>query len=314
MIHCFYHNDMDGHCAGAIVKQKYPEAEMHEVNYGYDFYKEIVPLVPECDDEEKKIFIVDFSFPPENLMVWHSQGWEIHWCDHHDSAIKRAAKNYVEATQAGEDDVYQFVKGLQDTSKAGAQLTWEYLNPGTALPRAVHYVAQWDLWDHTDPNTIPFNRGLMLTESTDPLYQRAMDMWLELFRDSRDGDNRRWNALDQVLSIGTIGEAMKAQYDMYLAQHAYYVADWNGKRTVALNTRAYDSYVIFEHADKWDEFEPEVLIWYYQTKDGRWRHRIRAYPGTTTNVVELAQKYDGGGHDVAAAFISDKPEIAPEVK
>lgn len=35
---CFYHSsDLDGHCSGVIIKQKYPKCEMIGINYGQDF-------------------------------------------------------------------------------------------------------------------------------------------------------------------------------------------------------------------------------------------------------------------------------------
>ena len=38
MIKCFYHlADLDGHCSGAIVKYKYPDAELFGINYGQAF-------------------------------------------------------------------------------------------------------------------------------------------------------------------------------------------------------------------------------------------------------------------------------------
>ena len=303
MIHCFYHNDMDGHCAGAIVKMKHPDAEMHEINYGYDFTDDVLAAVGTAHDEEDNIIIVvDFSFKPEEFEQLVKDGWAVIWCDHHETAITAAAKYPA---------IHKDMDGNCSTDKAGAQLTWEYFCAGKPLPLAVHYVSQWDIWDHSDPHIIPFNRGLQLTETTDPASEQAMVMWKELFENSREGDNRRWNAVDQVMNIGTIGEAMKAQYDFKIAKNAYYIPDWEGYRTVALNSYVMDSYCIFEHADKWEELDPQVLVWYYQCPDGKWLNSLRSYPGTDTDVRVIAERFGGGGHAGAAGCKTDECIIFP---
>lgn len=306
MTYCFYHNDLDGHCAGAIVKSMHPDATMIEIAYGYDFQKHVLDKL-ETSTGNDSIYVVDFRFTTkefEQLL----EDYGIVWIDHHATGINEATKHKAE----NKDSVYFDIEGIQEIGKAGAQLTWEYLIPHKGVPLAVHYVSKWDVWDHTDPRTIPFNRGLQLTESTDPANETALTMWKELFMNSREGDNRKWNALDQVMNIGVIGEAMKAQYDAFIAKNAYYVADWEGYRTVALNGAVYDSYCIFEHSDKWEALDPQVLVWYQQKADGAWKYSVRNYPGTETSVRAIAEKYNGGGHDKAAGFTSKDLLIQPE--
>jgi oligoribonuclease NrnB/cAMP/cGMP phosphodiesterase (DHH superfamily) len=284
---------------------KYPDAEMHEINYGYNFDKDVIPYLDEWKSEEDNhVYVVDFRFTTEEFESLIAQGWGVHWCDHHATGIEEAAKF---------SKTYRDMGGNCSSDKAGAQLTWEYLYPDFPIPLAVYYVSKWDLWDHTDPKTIPFNRGLGMTETTDPAKPQAMDMWVELFENNREGNNRTWNALDQVMNLGVIGEAMKAQYDFNIAKNAYYVPDWYGYRTVALNSYVLDSYCIFEHKSKWEELDPEVLVWYYQTSDGQWSYSLRSYPGTNTNVRELAEKLGGGGHDGAAGAKCKELLIKPEV-
>ena len=311
MIHCFYHNDMDGHCAAAIVKMAHPDAVLTEINYGYD-----ENLIGDTVDGGDTVIIVDFTLEPEDFQDLLCYAKEIIWIDHHASSIKDYEDTFFLGGKENGVAIegWDKVKGIQDTTKAGAQLTWEYFNEGKPLPKAVYYVSAWDIWDHTDPNTIPFNRGLQLTESTDPAHPAAMEMWHHVIEDSREGANRKWNAFDQVMSVGVIGEAMKATYDKYIGGLAYFVGDWNGKRTVALNSRCYDSYVIWDHMDKWEELDPEVFIWYYQLPNGKWRNRIRAYPGEETNVAEIAKLYGGGGHELSAGFQTKEPAIHPDGK
>lgn len=304
MIHCFYHNDMDGHCAGAIVKMKYPDAIMHEMKYGYDFEKDVLPHLEEHHDTggDNDLYIVDFRFTPAELERLVDD-WTIHWCDHHDTGLVEAAQH---------PELYKHVQGNCASDKAGCELTWEYLHPGEPMPLIVHHVGRWDMWDHSDPSTIPFNRGLQLTGNTDPVNADAIKLWTAYMENSREGKRRDFNELDALLNMGLTGEAMKAQYDSYIGKEAYYIPNWEGYRTVALNSKVYDSYVVFEHDEKWQEHNPEVLVWYYQNGTGQWKHSVRAYPGTNTPVVKIAEKYSGGGRETAAGFTTDEQVVFPK--
>jgi oligoribonuclease NrnB/cAMP/cGMP phosphodiesterase (DHH superfamily) len=295
---------MDGHCAGAIVKMKHPDAVMHEITYGYDYEKDVIANL---DGNDAEIFVVDFRFETSEFQDLIARGCIIHWCDHHETGIKIAAKSKLNDA----DSVYLSIDGMQNKRKAGAQLTWEYLYPEKPLPLIVHHVSQWDIWNHSDPHTIPYQRGLELSGRTNPVDADAVKLWKAYIENSREGNRRDFNELDALLNMGLTGEAMKAQYDTFIGSSAYYIPEWEGFRTVALNSRALDSYVIFEHADKWEEFDPEVLIWYHQSPTGQWKYSIRNYPGTDTSVIELAEKYNGGGHRKTAGFTTDELIIFP---
>jgi len=87
MIHCFYHSsDLDGHCSGAIVKHKFPEAQMHSINYDQQFPWDKV------NTEEDIIIMVDFSLQPflEMAKLYTEFDDRLIWIDHHISAIEEA--------------------------------------------------------------------------------------------------------------------------------------------------------------------------------------------------------------------------------
>ena len=299
MKHCFYHNDLDGHCAGAIVKLVHPDCEMHEINYGYDFNNDVLGHIKSnaCD-----IFVVDFSFSPKEFDLLINEGHTVTWIDHHFTAIDKVTPDVM--------DNYDKLEGIWQTDKAGCELTWGYFHENEAMPMAVYYVGRWDVWDHRNPSTIPFHRGMTMLE-TDPANPDAIEGWRQLFDNNRSGKNKDWNLFDQVMNLGLISEKMKAEYDKYIAKNAYYVKDWVGYRTVALNSKVYDSYCIFEYDGVFEVFDPEVLVWYYQTPDGNWLYQLRSYPGTTTDVSQIAKANGGGGHVGAAGFKSKNLLIKP---
>ena len=90
-IKCFYHSaDLDGHCSGAIVKFRFPEAVMHPINYGDTFPWDLFTEMPRQD-----VYIVDFALQPFMEMHQLAAICNLHWIDHHKSAISEAEKMYV---------------------------------------------------------------------------------------------------------------------------------------------------------------------------------------------------------------------------
>lgn len=130
MIHCFYHSaDLDGHCSGAILKYRFPDAVMHPINYGDPFpWEEIHP-----DDE---VYMVDFALQPFNLMIKLGKHCELIWIDHHKSSIDEvfACPAIIRA------------KHTLNPGKAACELTWEYLFPDKPVPLAVKLLGLYDSW------------------------------------------------------------------------------------------------------------------------------------------------------------------------
>ena len=115
---CFYHADMDGKCAGAIVYNQtrflqdgitltYPE--MISINYKDDFpFESILP--------NEEVVIVDFSLQKEGefdklLLITKN----VIWIDHHKSAIEKHPN-------------MKDLKGIRDISMSGCELTWKYFH------------------------------------------------------------------------------------------------------------------------------------------------------------------------------------------
>ena len=159
---CFYHSaDLDGHCSGAIVKLKYSQCELYPIDYGNSFpWNQI--------EKEDIIVMTDFSLQPfENMIKLNDQCKELIWIDHHKSAIEEARKNNFECC------------GIQEIGIGAAQLTWEYFM-GSSIPKAVRLIAEYDVWNHSNPNTLPFHFGLRLYD-TDPSVSGGMSIWYRLF-------------------------------------------------------------------------------------------------------------------------------------
>jgi oligoribonuclease NrnB/cAMP/cGMP phosphodiesterase (DHH superfamily) len=130
---CFYHTDMDGKCAGAIVYKFYKldrdytkevgeQCEFIPINYNDDFpFDKIIP--------NETIIIVDFSLQKEGefdrlLKITD----KVIWIDHHKTAIEK--HKHLENN----------VIGLRQDGVAGCVLTWQYFYPKEEIPRIVERV------------------------------------------------------------------------------------------------------------------------------------------------------------------------------
>jgi hypothetical protein len=116
----------DGIMAAAIAQLANPDAELIGDWYnsdGPDFGTRYL----ERDDE---LFIVDFSYPSERLLLWDSWGVEITLIDHH-------APKFPE--------LEGFSGAILDANECGATLTWKYFFPGKPVPEILRHVRRRDI-------------------------------------------------------------------------------------------------------------------------------------------------------------------------
>ena len=84
---CFYHNDIDGKCAGALVARftnNYNKEDFIECDYKNPFPIDGV-------DEGEEVYFVDLSFSGDNISVletlFNKKNCRIIWCDHHRTSL-----------------------------------------------------------------------------------------------------------------------------------------------------------------------------------------------------------------------------------
>ena len=190
----FYHNaDFDGVCSAALFAKKWRDASpaseprilhsapiMHGINYADNFPWDI--LKP-----EDHVFMVDFSLPMEDMKRLNDTVAQFTWIDHHKTAMNEAAEVGFAPS-----------KGMScDTKQAACELVWWYLFPSEKeLHRVVKLLGRHDVWDHSDPDTLPFQYGMracMTTDPNAPIWSELLAPGIEflpLFRQIRDkGDD-----------------------------------------------------------------------------------------------------------------------------
>lgn len=271
---CFYHSaDLDGHCAGAIVKKALPECEMVGLDYDDTFpWEDIIP--------SEVVYLVDISLQPFENMELLDTMVHLFWIDHHKSTIKAAQEARVT------------FEGIQLVGQAACELTWDYFYPEKPVPLAVRLLGRYDVWDHRDPRVLPFQLG-MKAYDTDPENQ---GFWYDFFVPSDQSPR-----VSYIITKGqAIGEYMDRQCAEGCARTAF-ETKIDGLSCLAANVNApFARSQFFDSA--WDPQKYDAMCAFGRRSNGKWV--ISLY--TThkdIDVGELARRRGGGGHQKAAGFV-----------
>lgn len=266
---CFFHSrDLDGKCSGAIVKKKYPDCELHGIDYGEEFPWDKAK-------EYDLVFMVDFSLPVKDMITLSAIS-NLFWVDHHISAIKEYEKCGV------------VIEGLREVGKAACELTWEYLFPDSTIPRAVRLLGRYDVWDHSDSDALPFQMGARM-EDLEP----GSEMWDVLLMCDSSQANFHVNQLTEKGKI--ILKYQDSQNTETCKSNAFEVT-FEGLKCIVVNGGFGSRIFKSVWSDKYDmmiTFSTNGLMWRVSLyQDGR--------PNVDCSVI--AKKYNGGGHKGAAGF------------
>jgi len=281
---CFFHSsDLDGHCSGAIIKYKFPECEMIPIDYGDKFpWTTIQPF--------ETIYMVDFSLQPfEKMFMLNNLTPNLIWIDHHKSAIE-AHKDW--------NCTYSEYLSIQGVGKVGigaCQLVWEYLFPNTPVPKFVKLLAEYDVWNHSNPDTLPFQYGMRLRE-TNPATDEGMQIWHRLFAAS-------FFEQDKIIEDGKIVLKYQEQIDKKYCERFAFETEFEGLKAIAVNKGLANSntFKSIKGIDKYD-----IIITFCMISPGKgWTVSLYTTK-PDVDVSMIAKKYGGGGHKQAAGFVTDK--------
>lgn len=252
---CLYHNaDLDGQCSGALVKLMYPDCVLIGVNYG-----DPVPDLSGYDD----VCIVDFSFDVETMLRINN----LIWIDHHITAIN--------------DPSLLHIRGLRSTKFAACELTYSYFYQAHLIT-PVRLLGRYDIWDHSNPDVLPFQYGCRLHD-TDPVSN--MQFWNDLLVLDVHGDMVQF-----LIKQGETCIAYQKQQDLLNLKSAMTVR-FEGYEVPCLNVRG--------GSEKFCGTLESFGILFHRIP-GKWVVSLRSAGDFDVSV--LAKKHGGGGHKGAAGF------------
>ena len=273
---CFYHLDNDGYCSGAIVKRAYPDMKMYGIQYGDAFPWDIISA-------EDDVWMVDFSLQPfgdmERLEQHLSPNGRLIWIDHHKQSLRDADKADFDP------------EGLRRIGNSGCELTWEFLYPRQDMPEAVRLLGRYDVWDHEDPDTIPFEYGMRSRGSE--IAPDEQNFWERLFRD----DSMSRAIISRIIEEGRpIWRFLYFHYQN-LAMKRSFELEFEGHKAIVINTADRGQAPLEAVIDP----ARHDLAITFGRMPGQWL--VSLYSGRDGIDVEpICIKYGGGGHEGAGGF------------
>lgn len=270
---CFYHNDLDGRCAGALVA--YFTGEHNKADFCEVDYNKVLP----GDVEEGIVYFVDYSFTEDTKpyldKLLGNENVTVVWIDHHTSSIE-LEKKYPYLRE---------VEGIRDDGASGAFLTYRYFRQYDDVPYFVKLVSDYDCWKFEySPKTEYFKIGIE-SEKDDALDE----VWVDLL----EGTNLKFT---QLIHKGRIIKEYIDSTNTYYREHFAYETEIEGYKCLAVNWKT-NSWVFGEEVNNY----PIVMVYAF---DGTYFTYSIFSIDNSVDCSKIAEKFGGGGHRGAAGFKS----------
>lgn len=282
MIKCYYHSaDLDGMASGAIVKYKFPGAELIPINYGTKIdYSQI--------SRKDTIYMVDFSLQPFREMVELASYVGMNnliWIDHHNSSLKDA-DDCILTHNGIEVNFNQICPGKRQDGKAGCELTWEYLFPDNDMPTAVSFLGRYDVWD-LQGCVLAFQFGMRLNNT----WPDNQEMWQKYFDENWGEGSYHDLNLNTIHDGETILKYQKQENEKY-CNASVFELEFEGYKAICSNKMLNNSQ-FFESV--WDNQKYDIMISFGLHKNGLWTFSFYTDKAGVDCSI-LAKKFGGGGH------------------
>ncbi len=274
-----YHNDLDGHCAGAIAYKYYldrvkredrDKIELIEASYGMK--------LPEFEVDEP-VIVLDFSFEtPGQFDGLVARTGQITWIDHHKTAIEEFRH-------------LKYLRGVRLVGTAACELAWRYYYPTLVMPEVVQYIGDMDVWKLAYPDTWAVIEGLALLD-TQPSNVKG---WKELLTKPIPSE---------LLYSGKICLQYRQQYYAKLVKYLSHEMEWLGRKCIVCNC-AFTGSSVF---DSLDSSQYDLMVTY---SDNGSKFTVGLYSKhESVDCGNIAREFGGGGHQNAAGFRCDELPFA----
>ncbi len=263
-----------------------------------------------------KVFILDFSFPPDFLETMAGIAESVTQIDHHASALI-AWGDKIETSKKSLRS-YQHPKlpltVAFDLEKSGARLAWEHFHPNAPMPLVLRHIEDQDMWRFAIPGTRAFCRALRLLPF-------ELSTWHQLIDDTPDEVAPRYV---EAIAQGSAIEQFCQNEIEWLAQSSLRMpAQLRGDPVDALQALRHGQAVLTDGDQTWlsipgiaintnalfaselgntlaEQSGSYALIWQL-SRNGEVKASLRS-KGKALDVSEIATRYGGGGHPNAAGF------------
>lgn len=224
-------------------------------------------------EDGEEVYVLDFSFPREDLLRHKPRLKKLVVLDHHATAEKN-------------------LEGLDfcvfDMERSGARIAWDYFHPEKEAPLLIRHIEDRDLWRFKLPHTAEVHIALCAVPF----------------------DFKVWDQLDvaTLVQSGLAMSKLQQQQVKTICAKANLIS-LAGFQIPAVNTCLYFSEVPQHLLTIFPEAKFAAYFYDYQGDDGwlrQWGLRSRG----DFDVSEIARLYGGGGHKSAAGFVQKVSRLA----
>ncbi|MFA5999975.1 MAG: DHHA1 domain-containing protein [Candidatus Paceibacterota bacterium] len=283
----FYHHDLDGQCAAAIVFDYYKNntkvdetasIEFISINHGQPFPWDSL-------ERNEIVYMLDFSLKI-NDMIKLDNLVNLVWIDHHITAIN----DFKKAEHEWEGSIT-----LKD-GLAGCELTWEYFYDDI-IPDAIYYVGCYDVWRTEEYPTAEYAYYALLSKDTNP----KAPIWDIIINSAYDHGDEEILFMESLLHDGETIVKYKNKYATELCQEYAFDAKFEGLNAIVLNSGRPSS-PLFQSV--YDPAKHDIMLAFCYNKKGKFTCSIYSTKDEI-HCGEIAKKLGGGGHKGAAGFATD---------
>lgn len=260
-----YHKDCFDGVTGAWIVNKYlRDKGERDIQLTPATYGDLPPNV-----KNKKVVIVDFSYPRTILDKMLADAESLIVLDHHKTAA---------------EDLKYFPHAVFDMDRSGAGIAWDWFFLGKPRPWLVNCVEDRDLWKFS----LPLTKAQMAYIASIPM---NLEFWEELSQEGAE-------------DVAVYGRSILKYIENYghkSIEHAS-MHELGGYAFWIINV-SYQN--CSDHLDLMMKVKDWPLSAYFFLRgDGKWQFGMRSRGDF--DVSEVAKKYGGGGHKNAAGFVVDE--------
>lgn len=284
IVNISHKNCNDGVLSAAIVKMYCIGNGLTFLHLEAAYGDDIAPIVNKLKSMINKhsvvsVLITDFSFPKEELLLIKDNCHELTVLDHHKSAIDKL-----------KDFNHDHIKLHFDTTKAGCELTWEFLYPTVKTPTIVELVADRDLWKFEYSDTKPV---------TSVIRDKGMelDQWIKYLNNEQVGS---------LVKEGTVvNRHLEVKYNN-LANNIVnaWVKSPNYKiKPILVNLTDEGMSEVLHLIVKHPDYTFAYATGFRVIHNDLVKYSVRSMDNKSARAE--AEQYGGGGHDNAAGYETD---------
>lgn len=269
-IQVWYHGHCDDGFGAAYAAWKFFSKfrPNEKVDYKPVYYGKNTPAY----EKDDVIYIVDFSYKRNILVLLKTQVKSLTILDHHKSAA---------------EDLKDFPDSLFDMNRSGAVITWNWFHK-EPVPLLLRYVQANDLWKHKSmPDTQAICR-----------YIRSQDYAFEAW------DKMALDFETNFDKVRAKAQAVEAYFQNQLAFNLAYgkVIEFEGHRCAIINcNKTFVSEISHMLMEK---YQCPIAIGYVVKPDNTVEFSMRGEDKSDVDVSAICKKYGGGGHAKAAGFLA----------